>query len=102
MDGVLTLESSACFEIPLECFTQQLACRMWSVWMFTIPSLRARECTDSEKDWLNYAFLAVPLLNVTLPFVWKSFAFVYSADCVALAAIYYWKITLPAQADAEA
>ena len=67
---------------------------MWSIWMFTIPSLRARESTDAEKDWLNYAFLAVPLINVTLPLLWKSFAFVYSADCVALAAIYYWKITL--------
>ena len=65
---------------------------MWSVWMFTIPSLRARECTDAEKDWLNYAFLAVPLVNVALPFVWKSFAFVYSADAVALAGIYYWKV----------
>lgn len=38
--------------------------------MFTIPSLRARECTDREKDALNLLFLAVPLLNVALPFVW--------------------------------
>lgn len=38
--------------------------------MFTIPSLRARECTDKEKDALNLLFLAVPLLNVALPFVW--------------------------------
>lgn len=22
---------------------------MWSIWMFTIPSLRARECTQNEK-----------------------------------------------------
>lgn len=67
-------------------------CRMWSVWMFTIPSLRARECTPTEKDWLNYAFLIVPLVNVTLPLVWKSFAAVYTADCIALAAIFYWKV----------
>jgi hypothetical protein len=70
---------------------------MWSIWMFTIPSLRARECTDSEKEWLNYAFLAVPLLNVTLPLIWRSFPFVYSFDCLALAAIYYWKISLSEQ-----
>jgi len=38
--------------------------------MFTIPSLRARECTDAEKDALNLLFLAIPLLNVALPFVW--------------------------------
>jgi hypothetical protein len=68
------------------------ACRMWSVWMFTIPSLRARECTPQEKDWLNYAFLVVPLVNVTLPLVWKSFAAVYTADCITLAALFYWKV----------
>lgn len=66
---------------------------MWSVWMFTIPSLRARECTPAEKDWLNYAFLIVPLVNVTVPIVWKSFAAVYTADCIVLAAIFYWKVT---------
>jgi hypothetical protein len=70
---------------------------MWSIWMFTIPSLRARECTDSEKDWLNYAFIVVPLVNVALPFFWKSFGFVYTADCVALAALYYAKIVAPEQ-----
>lgn len=53
--------------------------------MFTIPSLRARECTDTEKDALNLLFLAVPLLNVALPFVWKSFPFIFSADCVLMA-----------------
>ncbi|EFN57343.1 hypothetical protein CHLNCDRAFT_13259, partial [Chlorella variabilis] len=55
---------------------------MWSIWMFTVPSLRARECTDREKDALNLLFLAIPLLNVTLPFVWKSFPFIFTADCV--------------------
>lgn len=34
---------------------------MWSIWMFTIPSLRARECTQREKDALNLLFLLVPL-----------------------------------------
>jgi hypothetical protein len=53
--------------------------------MFTIPSLRARECTDKEKDALNLLFLAVPLLNVALPFVWKSFPFIFTADCVLMA-----------------
>lgn len=53
--------------------------------MFTVPSLRARECTDREKDALNLLFLAIPLLNVTLPFVWKSFPFIFTADCVLMA-----------------
>lgn len=57
---------------------------MWSIWMFTIPSLRARECTQKEKDALNILFLLVPLANVLLPFVWKNFGFIFSADVVLL------------------
>ncbi|EFJ17355.1 hypothetical protein SELMODRAFT_178970 [Selaginella moellendorffii] len=65
---------------------------MWSVWMFTIPSLRARDCSSKEKDALNYLFLALPLVNVLLPFVWKSFAAVWSADVAVFFAIYAWKM----------
>ena len=68
---------------------------MWSLWMFTVPSLRARECTAAEKDALNLLFLAIPLLNVALPFVWKSFPFIYSADVVLLAGVFAWKGILP-------
>ncbi|GJP74558.1 hypothetical protein CLOP_g5117 [Closterium sp. NIES-67] len=50
--------------------------------MFTIPSLRARDCSENEKTALNYLFLVVPLVNVTLPLVWKSFAAVWSADVI--------------------
>ncbi len=70
--------------------------RMWSLWMFTVPSLRARDCPAVEKDALNLLFLALPLINVALPFVWKSFPFIYSADVVALAAVYAWKVWKPA------
>lgn len=65
---------------------------MWSVWMFTIPSLRARDCPAKEKEALNYLFLAVPLINVTLPLLWKSFAAVWSADVIAFFAMYAWKL----------
>lgn len=68
---------------------------MWSIWMFTIPSLRARDCTQTEKDALNLLFLLVPLINVGLPFVWKSFPFIYTADCLAMAAVYSWKGLIP-------
>jgi len=74
---------------------------MWSIWMFTIPALRARECTSAEKDALNALFLLIPLLNVTLPLVWKSFPFIFSADCAAMAAVYVWKFGLPGQQNAE-
>lgn len=68
---------------------------MWSIWMFTVPSLRARECTATEKDALNLLFLAIPLLNVGLPFVWKNFAFIFVADCLMMAGVYAWKGLLP-------
>ncbi len=76
------------------------ACRMWSAWMFTVPSLRARDCPAAEKDALNILFILIPLLNVGLPFIWKSFPFIFSADVVALAAIYTWKIGIPFQSKA--
>ncbi|OMO77776.1 hypothetical protein CCACVL1_14814 [Corchorus capsularis] len=65
---------------------------MWSIWMFTIPSLRARDCSKNEKEALNYLFLLIPLLNVIIPFFWKSFAIVWSADTVAFFAMYAWKL----------
>ncbi|GFR42054.1 hypothetical protein Agub_g2870 [Astrephomene gubernaculifera] len=64
---------------------------MWSIWMFTIPSLRAKECTAREKDALNVLFLLVPLVNVVLPFVWKSFPFIFSSNVAALGLVYWWK-----------
>ncbi|CAA6662089.1 unnamed protein product [Spirodela intermedia] len=65
---------------------------MWSIWMFTIPSLRARDCSKSEKEALNYLFLLVPLINVIIPFFWKSFAVVWSADTLAFLLMYSWKV----------
>lgn len=65
---------------------------MWSIWMFTIPSLRARDCSKNEKEALNYLFLLIPLLNVTIPFFLKSFAVVWSADTIAFLGMYAWKL----------
>ncbi|KAF2566357.1 hypothetical protein F2Q68_00023629 [Brassica cretica] len=65
---------------------------MWSIWMFTIPSLRARDCPAKEKEALNYLFLLIPLLNVAIPFFWKSFPLVWSADTLAFFAMYAWKL----------
>ena len=69
---------------------------MWCLWIFTIPSLRARDCSAAEKDALNLLFLGIPLVNVTLPLLWKSFPFIYTVDCVVMAAVYSWKLWLPA------
>lgn len=65
---------------------------MWSIWMFTIPSLRARDCSNKEKEALNYLFLLIPLINVMIPFFVKSFAVVWSADTVAFFVMYAWKL----------
>nr|GMC54037.1 protein RESISTANCE TO PHYTOPHTHORA 1, chloroplastic-like [Ipomoea batatas] len=65
---------------------------MWSIWMFTIPSLRARDCSKNEKEALNYLFLLIPLLNIIVPFFWKSFAVVWSVDIVAFFGMYAWKV----------
>ncbi|XP_010242542.1 PREDICTED: uncharacterized protein LOC104586868 [Nelumbo nucifera] len=65
---------------------------MWSIWMFTIPSLRARDCSKNEKEALNYLFLLIPLLNVLIPFFWKSFSVVWSADTIAFFGMYAWKL----------
>jgi len=64
---------------------------MWSIWMFTIPSLRARECMPKEKDALNLLFVAIPLMNVTLPLVWKSFPFIFTANAITVIITYYIK-----------
>eukprot|EP00242_Pyramimonas_sp_CCMP2087_P012033 CAMPEP_0198209480 /NCGR_PEP_ID=MMETSP1445-20131203/16255_1 /TAXON_ID=36898 /ORGANISM="Pyramimonas sp., Strain CCMP2087" /LENGTH=232 /DNA_ID=CAMNT_0043883269 /DNA_START=87 /DNA_END=785 /DNA_ORIENTATION=+ len=75
---------------------------MWSIWMFTVPSLRARDCPKDEKKALDYAFLLIPLLNVALPFVYKSFAAVFTADVAVLAGLYTWKGIVPFSAGAPA
>ncbi|VFQ62577.1 unnamed protein product [Cuscuta campestris] len=65
---------------------------MWSIWMFTIPSLRARDCSKNEKEALNYLFLLIPLLNVIVPFFWKSFPVIWSVDIVTFFGVYAWKL----------
>ncbi|MCL7022329.1 hypothetical protein MKW94_018095 [Papaver nudicaule] len=65
---------------------------MWSIWMFTIPSLRARDCSKNEKEALNYLFILVPLLNVLIPFFVKSFSVVWAADTIAFFGMYAWKM----------
>ncbi|KAH6821783.1 resistance to phytophthora 1 [Perilla frutescens var. hirtella] len=72
---------------------------MWSIWMFTIPSLRARDCSKNEKEALNYLFLLIPLLNVIIPFFLKSFAVVWSADTVAFFGMYAWKLATRSKID---
>ncbi|KAL6783705.1 CPLD33 [Auxenochlorella protothecoides x Auxenochlorella symbiontica] len=68
---------------------------MWSIWIFTVPSLRARQCSSKEKEALNYLFLAIPLVNIAIPFVVRSFPLVFTCDLLLLAGMYAWKGVKP-------
>lgn len=67
---------------------------MWAIWMLTIPALRARECTAREKDALNYLFAGMPLLNILLPFISKSFPFIYCCDVAMVGPSHAMKVLL--------
>jgi hypothetical protein len=69
--------------------------------MWTVPSLRARDCDQDEKDALNLLFIAIPLLNVIVPFIYKEPAFIFTADCVLMAGVYAWKGLIPTLATEE-
>ena len=43
----------------------------------------------------SYRFLGLPLVNVILPLIWKSFAFVYSADMVLTLGLYWFRYWSP-------
>lgn len=49
------------------------------------------QCAPEEKDALNILFLGMPILNVLIPFFWKSFAVVWTADIIMLFGVYYIK-----------
>ncbi|CAN0175345.1 unnamed protein product [Scytosiphon promiscuus] len=43
----------------------------WFVWLFTVPSLRARKPGASEKVALDIAFLLTPVVSFGMPFITK-------------------------------
>ena len=53
----------------LQCGGQVLGFWMW--WLFIVPSLRARKPQAQEKEALNWAFLATPLVSILMPFATK-------------------------------
>lgn len=78
----------------------------WTMWLFTIPSLRAVKplgypqwglSPEAEKKALNLAFVLTPLLTLLLPVVTKDTGLIFSADAAALAACYLlYKLRPPA------
>mmetsp|Transcript_8921 Transcript_8921/g.17970 ORF Transcript_8921/g.17970 Transcript_8921/m.17970 type:complete len:270 (-) Transcript_8921:1314-2123(-) len=60
----------------------------WLVWMFTIPSLRARKPVKAEKQALNVAFLMIPVLNLLLPTVTKDTFIIWVINVLVLLGCY--------------
>lgn len=54
----------------------------WFVWLFTVPSLRARKPGEAEKVALNIAFLATPVISFAMPFITK-----VRVCCISLVAV---------------
>lgn len=65
------------------------ALAFWTVWLFTIPSLRARKGIASwEKSALNVAFLATPLSNLVLPAITRNTSAIWATSVAVLAGCY--------------
>lgn len=75
----------------------------WTVWLFTIPALRARKGTARwEKSALNISFVSIPLINVILPLVTKQCTIIWSADiCILLACYAFYLRKAVDEVDAE-
>lgn len=75
----------------------------WTVWLFTIPSLRARKGTARwEKSALNISFVSIPLINVLLPLVTKQCTIIWSADiCILLSCYAFYLRKAVNEVDAE-
>lgn len=67
----------------------------WMWWLFIIPSLRARKPSAEEKDALNIAFLATPLVSVAMPTFTKDVVIIWWANAVATAACYAYAYLKP-------
>ncbi|CAN0347239.1 unnamed protein product, partial [Ectocarpus sp. 13 AM-2016] len=73
----------------------------WFVWLFTVPSLRARKPGASEKVALDIAFLATPVVSFAMPFVTKEPVPIYWANIATLVACYGYGFTVGKPDDGE-
>lgn len=60
----------------------------WMWWLFIIPSLRARKPSNAEKDALNIAFLATPVVSLVGPAFTKDTGALWWANLAAVVACY--------------
>lgn len=75
---------------PSDKVTAYQALGMMSTWMFTVPSLRARDIPKIEKRILDFSFLLMPLLNIGVCFVYKNTGALWAANTFGLLFAYYY------------
>ncbi|KAK4530634.1 hypothetical protein CCYA_CCYA05G1491 [Cyanidiococcus yangmingshanensis] len=88
--GVLTalLGGWMAFESSLPLYLRALG--FWMIWLFTIPSLRARKPSTAEKNALNVSFLLAPLMNLFLPMIVKDPGQLWAAQVIQLLGCYLY------------
>ena len=67
----------------------------WMWWLFIVPSLRARKPKEEEKEALNIAFLATPLVSVAMPIITKDIPTIWWANGGAVALSYAYAYLKP-------
>eukprot|EP00611_Tribonema_gayanum_P029679 TRINITY_DN8015_c0_g1_i1.p1 TRINITY_DN8015_c0_g1~~TRINITY_DN8015_c0_g1_i1.p1 ORF type:complete len:282 (+),score=96.60 TRINITY_DN8015_c0_g1_i1:87-932(+) len=74
----------------------------WVIWLFAIPSLRARKPTNpAEKTALNIAFVASPLVSLALPAITKDPVSIYWANLAVCAASYVYGFASGGQSEED-
>jgi hypothetical protein len=94
--GILTaaLGGWMAFDSRLPLYVQALG--FWMVWLFTIPSLRARKPSSAEKNALNVSFLIAPVMNLVLPVFLKDTGELWLAQILQLIGCYlYYGVWTP-------
>jgi hypothetical protein len=88
--GILTaaLGGWMAYESSLPLYLRALG--FWMIWLFTIPSLRARKPSAAEKNALNASFLIAPLMNLLLPTLVKDPAQLWVAQVIQLTGCYLY------------
>lgn len=79
--------------VQLDISLQVLGFWMW--WLFIIPSLRARKPSNEEKEALNIAFLASPILSLIMPTFTKDVTIIWWGNAIALLAAYGYAYLKP-------
>jgi hypothetical protein len=67
----------------------------WMWWLFIIPSLRARKPSNEEKEALNIAFLASPILSLIMPTFTKDVTIIWWGNALAVLVSYGYAYLKP-------